>query len=183
VAVSARSRSEPRAAGIALGSVAAMLAHRAPVPVLLARRPPGERGFPRLMLVASDDSPDALRAARLASAIARRHGSEVTLVHADDEEESERQPPPARATAELFKGTGVEPVIAIEEGSPPDRIVELADQNDTSLIVVGSRGLAGIRALASVSERVANRAPCSVLIARPTDNRRPGGATDEEAQP
>jgi nucleotide-binding universal stress UspA family protein len=34
------------------------------------------------------------------------------------------------------------------------------------LLVVGSRGLHGIRALGSVSERVAHEAPCSVLVVR-----------------
>jgi nucleotide-binding universal stress UspA family protein len=34
------------------------------------------------------------------------------------------------------------------------------------LLVVGSRGLHGVRALGSVSERVAHQATCSVLVAR-----------------
>jgi nucleotide-binding universal stress UspA family protein len=33
-------------------------------------------------------------------------------------------------------------------------------------LVVGSRGLGGVRALGSVSERVAHRAPVSVLVVR-----------------
>ena len=37
---------------------------------------------------------------------------------------------------------------------------------DADLLVVGSRRLEGVRALASVSERVAHEAKCSVLIAR-----------------
>jgi nucleotide-binding universal stress UspA family protein len=37
---------------------------------------------------------------------------------------------------------------------------------DASLVVLGSRGLGGIRALRSVSERVGARAPCSVLVLR-----------------
>jgi nucleotide-binding universal stress UspA family protein len=37
----------------------------------------------------------------------------------------------------------------------------------SDLLVVGSRGLHGIRALGSVSERVAHKAPCSVLVVRP----------------
>ena len=35
---------------------------------------------------------------------------------------------------------------------------------DADLIVVGSRGFHGVRALGSVSERVAHRADCSVLV-------------------
>jgi nucleotide-binding universal stress UspA family protein len=34
------------------------------------------------------------------------------------------------------------------------------------LLVVGSRGLHGLRALGSVGERVANQASCSVLVVR-----------------
>ncbi len=37
---------------------------------------------------------------------------------------------------------------------------------DADLLVVGSRGLHGLKALGSVSERVAHEAPCSVLVVR-----------------
>jgi nucleotide-binding universal stress UspA family protein len=53
----------------------------------------------------------------------------------------------------------------------PERIIELARSEAFSLIVIGRRGLKGIRALGSVSERVAHRAPCSVLIVPPGDAR------------
>jgi nucleotide-binding universal stress UspA family protein len=36
-----------------------------------------------------------------------------------------------------------------------------------SLAVVGSRGLSGVKALGSVSERIAHACECSVLVARP----------------
>ena len=39
-----------------------------------------------------------------------------------------------------------------------DRIVDL--------VVIGSRGLHGLKALGSVSERVAHQAECSVLVVR-----------------
>jgi nucleotide-binding universal stress UspA family protein len=38
---------------------------------------------------------------------------------------------------------------------------------DADLLVVGSRGLRGLKALGSVSERVAHQATCSVLVVRP----------------
>jgi nucleotide-binding universal stress UspA family protein len=44
------------------------------------------------------------------------------------------------------------------------RLVEAA--MDADLLVVGSRGLHGIKALGSVSERVAHEAKCSVLVVR-----------------
>jgi nucleotide-binding universal stress UspA family protein len=37
---------------------------------------------------------------------------------------------------------------------------------DADLLVLGSRGLRGLKALGSVSERVAHRASCSTLIVR-----------------
>jgi nucleotide-binding universal stress UspA family protein len=62
---------------------------------------------------------------------------------------------------------GVEPTVIQAAGHPADRILETATAERASLVVVGSRGLGGLRALGSVSERVAHRAPCSVLVARP----------------
>jgi nucleotide-binding universal stress UspA family protein len=47
---------------------------------------------------------------------------------------------------------------------PVDALVEAAMGAD--LLVVGSRGLHGLKALGSVSERVAHNARCSVLIVR-----------------
>jgi nucleotide-binding universal stress UspA family protein len=37
---------------------------------------------------------------------------------------------------------------------------------EADLVVVGSRGLRGIRALGSVSERIAHEARCSVMVVR-----------------
>lgn len=48
-----------------------------------------------------------------------------------------------------------------------DAVPELEAASDTAdLLVVGSRGLRGIAALGSVSERIAHRARCSVLVVR-----------------
>jgi nucleotide-binding universal stress UspA family protein len=41
-----------------------------------------------------------------------------------------------------------------------------AASHDADLLVLGSRGLHGLKALGSVSERVAHRAECSTLIVR-----------------
>ena len=52
------------------------------------------------------------------------------------------------------------------EGRPADKIVETAKLESFDLIVIGSRGLGGIKEsfLGSVSDRVADEAPCPVLI-------------------
>ena len=48
-----------------------------------------------------------------------------------------------------------------------DPVSVLADESeDADLLVVGSRGLRGVRALASVSERVAHEARCPVLVVK-----------------
>jgi nucleotide-binding universal stress UspA family protein len=52
------------------------------------------------------------------------------------------------------------------EGRPADKIIEVAQKGKYDLIVIGSRGLGGIKEffLGSVSDRVADEASCPVLI-------------------
>jgi nucleotide-binding universal stress UspA family protein len=52
------------------------------------------------------------------------------------------------------------------EGRPANMIIEASKEGDIDLIVIGSRGLGGIREflLGSVSDRVADEAQCPVLI-------------------
>lgn len=58
--------------------------------------------------------------------------------------------------------------IKLLEGRPADKIVETAKEGAFDLIVIGSRGLGGIKEfiLGSVSDRVADEAPCPVLIVK-----------------
>lgn len=53
-------------------------------------------------------------------------------------------------------------------GRPADRIVEIADKENFDLIVIGSRGVGGVKKffLGSVSDRVADEAHCPVLIVK-----------------
>jgi nucleotide-binding universal stress UspA family protein len=54
------------------------------------------------------------------------------------------------------------------EGDPAEVIIEVANEQQADLIVVGSRGLTGIKRfrLGSVSNKVSHHAPCSVMIVR-----------------
>jgi nucleotide-binding universal stress UspA family protein len=54
------------------------------------------------------------------------------------------------------------------EGRPAEKIVETAKKGMFDLIVVGSRGLSGFKEifLGSVSNRVADKAHCPVLIVK-----------------
>lgn len=153
-----------RSGGIMLGSVATNLAHRLAVPLLVTRL--AEESFPRHILLASDGSGSAHTAARLAARVARQHGATVTLVHAGDRDDARHRKGLAEDSAELFEQLGVEPVTVYERGDPAEAIVRIAAAEDASMVVLGSRGLTGVKAFGSVSERVVHEAPCSVLVAR-----------------
>jgi len=151
-----------RTAGIVFGSVASAMAHHASCSVLIARKAEGE--FPGRILHAGDGSPESQEAARTAGVIARRCGGSATTLHVSHGGTS----PSALAeeSLSLIQATGVEPVGLFKEGSPHRTIVETAHSMGAALIVLGSRGLTGLKALGSVSEHVAHHAPCSVLIVR-----------------
>ena len=142
-----------RAAGIVLGSVASALLHDAPSAVLLARPVADVGAWPRHVVVGLDGSEGSRAALDAARALAVRFGAEVRTVVATRDRHAE--PPKARAL-----DAGVEE----HDADPVDALVVLGEQAD--LLVVGSRGLKGLRALGSVSERVAHQADCPVLVVR-----------------
>jgi nucleotide-binding universal stress UspA family protein len=57
---------------------------------------------------------------------------------------------------------------SLKEGRPADIIVQTAVDDQVDLIVMGSRGLGGVKQLflGSVSDRVADEASCPVLIVK-----------------
>lgn len=155
-----------RGGGIMIGSTASAAVHRSPVPVLVARRPPGPRDFPGSILVAVDGTPSSHAATELAARLARRHDARVALVATPDRD-SEHRHAIAEDAAAILAATGTEPVILDEHGPPHRAVAAGAAELGVSLVVTGSRGLTGISALRSVSERIAHAAPCSVLVVRP----------------
>ena len=173
VAVGSHGRSRP--AGMLLGQVASTLMHTSPVPLLVARKSPPGRAFPDEILVASDGSEASRLAAVLAAQIARRHSSRTTLLHVAGDDGPERHHELAVETTEIYEATGVEPVVLTEDGRAHARILEVARRERPSLVVVGSRGLGGAKALGSVSERVGHEAEQSVLLARGSHAERVGG--------
>lgn len=150
VAVGAHRRR--RAAELLLGSTTLSLLRDAPCSVLVARGPGGE-AFPRRILVGVDGSEEAARAAAAAVRLAERLGAVVAGVLALGGKNVD----PAAAEEQSF-------AVAVDEAHPVDALTRRAE--DADLLVVGSRGLHGLKALGSVSERVANAAPCSVLVVR-----------------
>jgi nucleotide-binding universal stress UspA family protein len=70
---------------------------------------------------------------------------------------------------ELFAGEGVETEFAGVAGDPIDELVDEAQKRDADLIVVGTREPGFLERLlgGSVSEGVARRAHCDVLVVHP----------------
>jgi nucleotide-binding universal stress UspA family protein len=146
------SRGHRRASGILLGSTVTRLVHEAPCSVLVARPAPSG-AFPSAILAGVDGSAQASTAASLALALGERFGASVRLVAATDGKNVD-----AEAIARAH------PEAELLRAKPKEALVRGEAQPD--LIIVGSKGLHGMRALGSVSERVAHEARCSVLIVR-----------------
>ncbi len=158
----------PRHAGIALGSTATAALHSARQPVLLARPAPYGPDFPAHILVATDGSDNSDAAVAAAGRIARSHESHVGLVHVRNGEPPEARRRVAEQAADLYRLTGTEPIAHTGRNPAHQAILEAAQRDGCSLLVLGSRGLHGVAALGSVSERVAHRATCSVLVVHPS---------------
>jgi nucleotide-binding universal stress UspA family protein len=157
-----------RVGGILLGSTATRAAHNASGALLVARRPVGKwRDFPTSILVATDGSAGSWAAARTAGRIARVRGSRIVVLHVPNEPPEERRQAVVEQVAAIQKLTGANPAVTDGGGQVAERIVDTARSERCSLIAIGRRGLTGLRAIGSVSERVAHQARCSVLVVPP----------------
>jgi hypothetical protein len=110
--------------------------------------------FPLRIVVGVDGSVESAAAYAAARYLAERFGTDLHALVA-------------------WGGAGVdERLVALITGrdhddrsdDPVEALVDAAETAD--IVVVGSRGLHGVEALGSVSERVAHGAPCSVLVVR-----------------
>jgi len=164
-AIAVGSHGNGRAAGILLGSVATRLVHGATCSVLVVRGPadgPADAAFPRSVAVGLDASPWSRAALAAAELLAERLGVPLRPLHVSDGTRL------VEALPEDFDGD-VE--VIHQHVSPGDGLCSRVTAAD--LLVVGSRGATGLRALGSVSEAVAHRSPASVLIVRPPCPDRP----------
>lgn len=155
--VAVGSHDHRRLSGILLGSVATQLLHDAPCSVLMARTPKADV-FPGTVMVAADGSAESARAIEAAFAIAHRLGAELEAVVATG-----GGPVDVGAVRKALDRAGGGDVPLREDGRAP---VEALTSLGPDLLVIGSRGLQGLRSLGSVSERVAHEAECSVLVVR-----------------
>jgi nucleotide-binding universal stress UspA family protein len=71
----------------------------------------------------------------------------------------------------ILRAAGVQPITHRVRGDPATAILDVAEEVDADLIVVGARGLGPVGRFlrGSVSPRVAHHAPCSVLIVEHDD--------------
>jgi nucleotide-binding universal stress UspA family protein len=73
------------------------------------------------------------------------------------------------ADAERIRKSGVSAVETFaREGDPADAILDVAEEKDADLIIVGNKGMTGARRflLGSVPNKVSHHAPCNVMIVR-----------------
>jgi nucleotide-binding universal stress UspA family protein len=71
-------------------------------------------------------------------------------------------------SAELVRRAGVPVETHLTEAQPAAAIIDLADKLEADLIVMGTRGLSGLKhvLLGSVAERTVRLAPCPVLTVK-----------------
>ncbi len=151
--------------------------------------------FPTKVLLATDGSKEAELAARIAADLTQKTGSELHVVHvfgiapvgppvypeATDlqgealEEEAEERISEQRArevleadVEKLRSAGGMVAQAHLIEGRVAPEVVALAEEIGAGLIVMGSRGLGGIRRalMGSVSDSVVRHAHCPVLVVR-----------------
>jgi 3-phenylpropionate/trans-cinnamate dioxygenase ferredoxin reductase component len=154
-----------------LGSVPDWVAHDAPCDLLIVdttgRGGPREPAPPYSRILAgTDGSGTATEAVRKAYTLASVYAGTVTLVHVGDpvvgaiklEEVAEARPDDVEVERRTI------------EGDPAQRICELAETEDVQLVVVGNKGMSGVRRfLGSVPNKVAHEVPSDVLIVKTVD--------------
>jgi nucleotide-binding universal stress UspA family protein len=143
------------------------------------------------IVVGTDGSDTAKEAVRQATELAKALGSRIHLVSAYEpvgegrlREERQQVPddlqwmvnPREDVTATLkdaagqIEAAGLEVATYAREGDPADAILDVAEEQDADLIVVGNKGMTGAKRflLGSVPNKVSHHAPCSVMIIRTT---------------
>jgi nucleotide-binding universal stress UspA family protein len=161
---------------IRIGQTAARVLAEARCSVVVAR--PATPRFPLRIACAVDGSETSVATAGLAAGVASASGAELRLIHVipvfrgDNTEwilgDGEPSPPELEPAVDAALARGVQPVREMAMGRPENALLEAASRNRTDLLVVGYRGVRGVRKvlLGSVSEHTAHHAGCSVTVAR-----------------
>jgi len=141
------------------------------------------------IVVGTDGSETAAEAVRQAIDLARLAGASLSIVSAYEPVrkrrlEGEQQGVPADVQHEIgpredvnlvldaaaaeAKKAGIEVQTHPIEAEPAEAILNVAEETNADLIVVGNKGMTGARRflLGSVPNNVSHHAPCSVIIVR-----------------
>jgi nucleotide-binding universal stress UspA family protein len=187
-----------------MGSVSGSALRHAHCPVMVVRGKTGdEDAAVGPIVLAVDGSEEAKQATKAAAELSGGTGSEVHLVSVLPEPESmygphfystdveerllERVDAESRAfldkQAEAVRSGGGSPAQTyLAKGQPDAEIVKLAEEIGAGLIVMGSRGLGGVRRalMGSVSDSVVRHAHCPVLVVRGSKDRDTKGGPGAE---
>lgn len=133
-----------------------------------------------IVVVGADDSPTARRAVEAATELALMSGGELHIVTAFvSNAKRDKNVPDAfryygpdgeidallQSFSFIAKKRGLEPFLHAVEGDPAEAIVKTATEVNADLVVVGNKGMRGVRrVLGSVPNTIAHEAPCSVAI-------------------
>jgi nucleotide-binding universal stress UspA family protein len=150
-----------------MGGVSDSVVRHAHCPVMVVRGEPVL--FPTNLLVATDRSREARPAATTAADLAKSTNSELHVVHVGYEPGTDEAQEELDKELVMIGETGATGVRAhLEFGWPAGKIVELAEEIGAGVIVMGSRGLGGIRRalLGSIADAVVRHAHCPVLVVR-----------------
>jgi nucleotide-binding universal stress UspA family protein len=140
----------------------------------------------RRILIPLDFSHHAEAILEWGAHLAKEHGSQVILVHAYhlpvefQQLEGAYLPPDfwtnvkteaqqvLERHAERLRSQGLTVETVVREGYPATVIQEEAEEQRADLIVIGTRGLSGLKhlLLGSVAERVVQKSPCPVLTVK-----------------
>ena len=143
----------------------------------------------RSIVVGTDGSETADKAVRQAAELASSVGASLHLVSSytpvsDSRLRQERQQAPEeiqwsinpredvedilRKATETVNEAGVSVETYAREGDPADAILDVAEEQNADLVMVGNRGMTGARRflLGSVPNKISHHSPCSVLIIR-----------------
>jgi nucleotide-binding universal stress UspA family protein len=144
-----------------LGSTADWLLRRPESPLLIAKR----GATVSSALVCTDGSPHAERAIRVLAELPWVREVDVTVLIVQTYEVDVQKA--TEAAMALLKPSAKSVMVHIESGNPTTAIMHQLNNNPVDLVVLGTRGLTGLRhlELGSTASAVAHAATCSVLVA------------------
>ncbi|MEA5036661.1 TRAP-T-associated universal stress protein TeaD [bioreactor metagenome] len=136
------------------------------------------------ILLATDGSENARRAAGEAVRLAKQLSSQVILVYIFSNPPSQSRMAKAnfdvhsileedakiaiKDTIDLFEAEALPYTLKVGIGDPAAEITDIAGKENADLVVIGSRGLGAIKGavIGSVSQKVASRVTCPIMIVK-----------------